>query len=342
MKRSGKLVIPVFISHRGCPHQCLFCNQHSIAGKGLNSGTDTRDIDEIITTWLRRSPHYNEVQVGFYGGSFTCLPLDVQAGLLTKVQPYLSDGRVQSIRLSTRPDCINEEIVCLLNEHGVTTVELGVQSFSDEVLRKSRRGHTVKQSRLAIQLLKTNSFETGIQLLPGLPGETSRTFIRGVKEAIDLQPDLVRLYPAVVVGQSGLEELYRKGEYIPLSLNKAISLVRRAKELFDKADIPVVRMGLQPSDSLASELVAGPFHPAFGELIQSREWFLRLRKRLAALKDNEHLNVYISSRDQSAIVGNRRKNVERLEQLGYKDRFTIITDRERERGAVSYVVYKSS
>ncbi len=342
MKSSGKLVIPVFISHRGCPHQCLFCNQHSIAGKGLEKGANHEDIDEVITTWLNRSFDYNDVQVAFYGGSFTCLPADIQIGLLTKVQPYLLTGRVHSIRLSTRPDCIDKDIVGLLKEYGVNTVELGVQSLSDAVLQKSRRGHTADQSRQAVKLLKDNGFETGVQLLPGLPGETSRSFFAGVKEVIRLSPDLVRLYPAVVVRRSGLEELYRNGSYAPLTLNKAIALVRRAKELFDEAKIPVVRMGLQPSDSLNKELVAGPFHPAFGELIQSREWFAKIRKKLASLKKDEHLNIHISLKDQSAIIGNRRKNIERLEQLGYKGRFTIFTDRARERGAVSYVVNKSS
>lgn len=336
------LVIPVFISHRGCPHQCLFCNQYSIAGSDQGGSEKKRTAVEIIERWLERSPHHTPVQVAFYGGSFTCLETAEQNELLGQVRPFIDEGRVNSIRLSTRPDCLTPKGIARLREKGVATVELGVQSLDDKVLRLSRRGHTADESRRAVGWLKDSGMQVGVQLLPGLPGETTGSFLQGVKEAVSMRPDLVRLYPAIVVEHSDLAGLYRKQKYTPLSMNRAIALTRRAKELFDEAGIPVVRMGLQPSESLEKEVVAGPYHPAFGELVVSRQWLKRIRKRLSALGSGETLRIVISSRDHSAVVGMRRKNIERLENLGFGGRFEIAAEKERERGSITYVVSKSS
>lgn len=332
------LIIPVFIPHRGCPHQCLFCNQQAISGREHPVGDDAGEVSGVIDTWLARSPGRNEVQVAFYGGSFTCLARPEQQRLLAAVQPYLADGRVKGIRLSTRPDCIGDETCALLIAAGVKTVELGVQSLDDMVLRKARRGHSADDSRRAMHTLREGGLRVGVQLLPGLPGETTRSFLRTVREVADFRPDLVRLYPAVVVAHSELAGMYRNGQYTPLTLNRAIAMVRRAKELFDAAGVPVIRMGLQPSDALAKEVVAGPYHPAFGELVTSRGWFRQLRSRLGRCLPGEHLQVHISSRDYSAVVGMKKLNMQRLAQLGHLNRFTIVPDTLRERGSIEYVV----
>lgn len=332
------LVIPIFIPHRGCPHQCLFCNQQAIAGKGTTDVVDRDGIMVEIDTWLARSPGREDVQVAFYGGSFTCLPQAEQARLLTVVQPYLGDGRVTSVRLSTRPDCVSADNSRFLAEFGVKTVELGVQSLDDRVLHQAQRGHSGDDSRRAMHILRQAGLQVGVQLLPGLPGETTRSFLLGVREVADFRPDLVRLYPAVVVENSALAELYRQGGYRPLTLNRAVGLVRRARELFDAAHVPVVRMGLQPSDSLDKEVIAGPYHPAFGELVNSRLWFKQLRRRLSRCRPGEHLLVHISHRDYSAVVGMKKVNIVRLGQLGYQGRFSIVPDVLRDRGSVEYVV----
>ena len=331
------LIIPVFITHRGCPHQCLFCNQHAISGQKDGEQKSDR-VGDVIETWLGRSPDEENVQVAFYGGSFTCLCMDEQRRLLDAVAPYLVDGRVSGIRLSTRPDCISHENSSFLREMGVTTVELGVQSLDDRVLTACRRGHSAEDSRRAMTILRAAGLKVGVQLLPGLPGESTRSFVSGVREIITFHPDLVRLYPAVVVKQSPLADLYQQGKYTPLSLNRAIGLTRRAKELLDEASIPVIRMGLQPSDALASQIAAGPFHPAFGELVASRQWFRRLRQRLRACRPDEHLVIHISDRDHSAVVGLKKMNIIRLEKLGFQGRFTIIPEQNRERGTVKYAV----
>lgn len=342
MAENRKLVIPVFITHRGCPHQCLFCNQFSITGEGREPGKRRNTTRNTIEEWLARDSSYDEVQVAFYGGSFTCLDNEEQVRLLSEVQPYIASGRVNAIRLSTRPDCLDRENIMLLQDMGVRCVELGVQSLDDNVLRKSRRGHTAENSIRAHGLLRDSGMETGIQLLPGLPGETTRSFRAGIKKVVELCPDMVRLYPAVVVDGSPLAEEYRRGRYRPLSLNKALALTCWAKGMFDAAGIKVIRMGLQHSDKLMQELVAGPYHPAFGELVNSRQWYLQMRKALSGLGDDETLSIHICDRDYSAVVGMKKVNIIRLGNLGFQGRFDIVVEKERNRGTVQYVVSKSS
>ncbi len=171
----------------------------------------------------------------------------------------------------------------------------------------------------------------------GLPADTTNSFLMGIDEVIRLKPDFTRLYPVVVVKKSKLEDLYCKGEYQPLSLNKAVALTAKGYSRLRKAAIPVVRMGLQPSESLEKSLVSGPYHPSFGELVQSRIWFKRIRKKIAALHPGEKMILSVSHRDLSAVIGMNRKNIRRLNELGFRDRFTIITDKSMERGSIRYV-----
>ena len=331
------LVIPIFIPHRGCPHQCLFCNQQSITGQNGRARSLNVEIARTIDEWLARSPGRDEVQVAFYGGSFTCLPAVEQVDMLSSVRSYLESGEVESIRLSTRPDCIDSDGCSLLQKFGVKTVELGVQSLDANVLKKSRRGHTVVHSLEAFRLLRDAGMRVGVQLMVGLPSETTRSFLKGIKEVIQLQPDFVRLYPVLVVKKSGLEDFYHSGEYHPLSLNKAVALTAEGYLRLRRAAIPIIRMGLQPSESLEQSLVAGPYHPSFGELVQSRIWFKRIRRKLAALHSDEKVVISVSHRDLSAVNGMNRTNIKRFEALGFRGRFKISTDKCMERGRIKYV-----
>ncbi|MBU1565944.1 MAG: radical SAM protein [Proteobacteria bacterium] len=331
------LVIPLFIPHAGCPHHCLFCNQEKISGCGGDEGQPV-DVAATINLWLARSPLKKKVQVAFYGGSFTCLPVSEQMAMLAEVQPYLVAGKVDCIRLSTRPDCISPEICQLLRDFRVGVVELGVQSFNNDVLAENSRGHTAEHCRIAFAELKAVGMEVGLQLMPGLPGETTCSFLRGIDEVVRMKPDFVRLYPVLVVKESAPEERYRKNLYQPQSLNQAIALTARAYIKLQAAGIKVVRMGLQPSESLTQNFVAGPYHPAFGELVQSRLWLKRIRARLVQLAPEENLCLYISHRDHGAVVGVKRSNIRRLEQLGYSGRFTILPDKSMARGSIEYVV----
>lgn len=340
------LVIPIFIPHQGCPQQCLFCNQHAITGERERPEDMAAQIPVIIREWLARPRSSSLVQVAFFGGSFTCLPEERQAALLLAVRPFLrGQGRegdpwaqVDCIRLSTRPDCVDAATVSFLRANGVRIVELGVQSLDDRVLMASRRGHSADQCRRATALLRELGMEVGIQLMPGLLQETTTSFLRTVRETVDLAPSFVRLYPALVVEHSGLAAMYRRGEYHPLPMNRAIALTRRAKEIFEAAAIRVVRIGLQPSPSLERELVAGPYHPAFGELVATRIWFRKIRSLLAGCPAGGRLTVRVSHRDLSAVNGMKRSNLARFERLGLHDRLEIETDSTLSRGTLEYAV----
>lgn len=329
------LIIPLFIPHRGCPHQCLFCNQESITGEKENQIDYAQTARATIDEWLaRESGHKDsrEVEVAFYGGSFTCLNLDVQEELLSLVQPYIRDGKVDGIRLSTRPDCVTPETGPFLRKFGVKKVEIGVQSMDDSVLMASKRGHSAEESLLAVQLLQKGGLEVGMQVMVGLPLETRKSFLRGLEKIVQASPHFVRLYPVLVVRCSELEERFLAGKYQPLSLAEAIVLSGKFQERMDRAHIPVIRIGLQASVDLDKVYVAGPFHPSFGELVQSRKWFVNLRQSLANLTVGEILELTISHRDLSVVQGIKKYNIKRLEHLGLRDRLRIVVENTRERG----------
>ena len=334
------LVIPIFIPHQGCPQQCLFCNQHSITGEGEGRVDVAMQVAATIREWLARPrrPAPERPQVAFFGGSFTCLPRTRQEELLAVVQPFLQSGQVGCVRISTRPDCVDREVCSFLLSQGVRIVELGVQSLDDRVLQASWRGHNAEHSRRAVALLQAAGLEVGIQLMPGLPLETTGSFLRTVREVVALGPAFVRLYPVLVVAHAELAEMYKRGEYRPLSMNRAIALTCRAKEMLTAATIRVVRIGLQPSESLERELLAGPYHPAFGELVASRIWLQRIRPVLASCPIGKRVTIQISPRDLSAVIGMKRLNIQRFERLGLADRLEIRTDNEMKRGTLLYAV----
>ncbi|MGW8193782.1 MAG: elongator complex protein 3 [Desulforhopalus sp.] len=334
---STVLVIPVFIPHRGCPHDCLFCNQQKISGCSREREGGIA-VGEIINRWLTRKHHRKQVQVAFFGGSFTCLPVIQQIGLLSQVQPYMERKQVDTIRLSTRPDCVDNDICELLQRYRVGVVELGAQSFSDRVLAAARRGHSAAQSIEAFRLLKKAGLQVGLQLMLGLPAESSRSLLRTIDTVIGLRPDFVRIYPALVIQDSGLAELYQAKRYRPLSLHKAVALSARCCLKLENAGIKVVRMGLQPSKSLEKNILAGPYHPAFGELVRSRIWLKSLRAEISRIDPRRKVQIYVSPRDVSAVVGANRSNIKKLEQLGFEDRFSVKVDKSMEQGNIRYVV----
>ncbi|WLE97276.1 MAG: radical SAM protein [Candidatus Electrothrix communis] len=328
------LVIPVFIPHEGCPHCCVFCNQRRISGFTEKSVT-AEDVRVTVQTWLDRDgPAQRRVQVAFYGGSFTGLPLMRQKELLGAVAPFLEQGRVQSLRLSTRPDYIDQERVDLLGRYQVSTVELGVQSMNDRVLALARRGHSAVDVDRSVPLLRQAGMEIGIQLLLGLSGDTRTTLRRSVERVIALQPDFIRIYPLLVVQHSELAEQHKRGEYTPFSLDKAVVLAAWMKQRFDQAGIRVVRMGLQAGPELEASLLAGPWHPAFGELVASRLMQRRTRKLLAQISSEGTVQVRINERDQSVFRGMKSANVKRLQQLGLWQRIVLSTDSSLLRGTV--------
>ena len=321
------LIIPIFIPHEGCPHCCLFCNQHSISGCSAPPVTGAA-IGETIRAWLARArpEHRAQAQVAFYGGSFTGLSPARQTELLAAVQPFCAQNLVREVRLSTRPDYIDHQRLDLLIRHRVSIIELGAQSCDDRVLRQSGRGHTAADTAIAAGLIRERGLRLGLQLMPGLPGEDFGSLRHTVAEVVHLRPDFVRLYPALVLRGSGLERLYHQGGYRPLSLGRAVLYTAFMKKRFDDQGIGVVRMGLQPTKELERSLVAGPYHPAFGELVKARLMLRQTRQVLAGARGATPVTLVIAARDHSIFRGLGSANLTRLRQLGLLDRFTLRSD----------------
>lgn len=333
------LVVPVFISHQGCPHRCIFCDQYTITGYSRESAQPVNPemVRKTIQEWLYRSinTRRQEIQVAFYGGSFTALPIQSQEQLLDAVRPFVRAGEVDCVRISTRPDYIDETVVSLLKEFSVTIVELGIQSLHQDVLAASCRGHTVRQSEEALRLLKVHGFKVGAQLMCGLPGDSSARALATARSAAELGPDFVRIYPTLVIKGSGLEKLYRSGAYRPMSLPRAVALCSRIKAVFDEYNIKVVRLGLQHTSELAAKVVAGPYHPALGELVMARSLFKKTREILGKRGDKGKLQLHIAAADESAFRGPGNSSIKRLKSLGLLENVQLVFDRKQARYTVS-------
>jgi len=300
-------------------------------------------VAETIRTqlaWPRRHPE-SPVQVAFYGGSFTGLALERQRELLGAAQPFLASGQVQELRLSTRPDYITPEIAGFLKEQGVGIVELGAQSLDDQVLTASNRGHTATQVGQAVTCLKEAGIKVGLQLMLGLPGDTTNKALTSGRLAASLGPDMVRLYPCLVISGSPLAELYRQEQYQSLSLLQGVALAGRLWSIFKAHQIPVVRMGLQPSDSLEKSIMAGPYHPAFGELVLSRIFFKKVRALLAARLLQKTYRLSLARADESIFRGKGNANVKRLGALGLLDGVETVFSASQPRQTVQLVEFVS-
>lgn len=264
-------IIPIFIPHAGCTHRCAFCNQNTITGTVAEIPSDNEirsRIEEFLT--YKRAARAN-AEIAFYGGNFLGLPEDEILRLLSAVQEYIGNGKVHSIRFSTRPDTITRQRLDLLRNFSVSVIEIGAQSMNDEVLKLSLRGHTAEDTRMAAALVKEYGYRLGLQMMVGLPGDNDERIMESGERIAALGPEFVRIYPTVVIEGSLLARWYRQGSYQPLSLKDAISCVKKLYLLFREKKIMVIRMGLQASSDLESEtnILAGPYHPAFGHLVMS-------------------------------------------------------------------------
>jgi histone acetyltransferase (RNA polymerase elongator complex component) len=275
------------------------------------------------------------VQVAFYGGSFTALPLEVQQAYLEPVQRFIDSGRVAGIRLSTRPDGINADVLALLKRYHVGTVELGVQSMDDDVLLLSGRGHTAADTVHAVRLLREQGFTIGLQLMPGLPGDKAETFQATVDRIVGLKPDFVRIYPALVIRDTPLAVLYETGRYAPLPLDAAITLCRDALDRFEEAGIEVIRIGLQATDELAAPgtIIAGPFHPAFRQLVESSRFLGKMEQRLPPGTGSGPVTFRVNPADLSTAIGQNRANIHAISDRHGLDAL-IVPDPAVPRGAV--------
>lgn len=286
-------ILPIFIPHAGCPHQCVFCNQKKISGQAVATVANAQAQIERWLKWLQPS---REHEAAFYGGSFTGLPFELQEELLGLTDELLEQGIIGSVRCSTRPDYIDQQSLELLQKHNVKLVELGVQSLDDKVLQAAERGHAAAAVVAAMKLLKRNSFKTGIQLMVGMPKQDFASVKTTVVQVAALQPDVARIYPLLVVKDTPLAEAYLKGDFQPLSLEQAVEQAAYVYEELTGHNIKVIRIGLQPDEELCQpgNILAGPFHPSMGELVKSRVLRHKLTPQIAALYNNGATSITIN------------------------------------------------
>lgn len=322
-------IIPLFIPHDGCPYRCTFCNQWRITGQ--THSVTVAEVEATIATYRAGTTRPYRWEAAFYGGSFTALPEWRQEELLAPATAALRRGELAAIRLSTRPDCVDVSTARRLAEAGVTTVELGVQSMADNVLAAVRRGHRAAAVAPAVAALREAGMQVGIQLLPGLPGETLATLRHTLREVLALRPDCVRIYPALVMADTEMAAAYRAGTYQPVSLPQAIAVAAWWRRTFLREGIAVIRMGLQPTVELEAGLVAGPYAPDFGERVHSR--ILRHGVQRALRGGAAAAQISIHPADVSKLYGRRRQNIEHI-RAAYRGELTVEIDSAVSRGTI--------
>ncbi len=305
--------IPIFVPHEGCPFDCIFCNQRKITGRDTKAARE--DVFKIIEEHLETLPVGEKyVEAAFFGGSFTGISAQKQCELLGAAKEYKDQGKIQGIRLSTRPDYISEEILDRLKVYGVTTIELGVQSMDNEVLKASNRGHTREDVIYASNLIKEYGFNLGLQMMTGLPGDTPQKSIETAKAIIEMKPKCVRIYPTLVLKETKLETLYNDGKYLPQTVEDAADLCKVLIPMFRDADIEVIRVSLVTTEEISENgsVVAGPYHPAFRELAEGEIYFDEMVKIL----DNEKQvrTFLVNPKEVSKAVGNKRRNILRIKE----------------------------
>lgn len=306
--------IPIFIPHLGCPNLCVFCNQRSISGQ---QGFCTENVRAEIDRSLATNPDPDDTEIAFFGGSFTGIDRRLMIELLEIAESYVRAGRVSSIRLSTRPDYINREILEILSRYSVRVIELGLQSMNNAVLETSQRGHTAECAVSACRAVREAGFSLVGQMMVGLPASTLEDELETARKIAELGADAVRIYPTVVFYDTPLCQMTATGDYTPLTLADAVERSAAVLRVFLERGIPCIRLGLCASEALTSPetVMAGPNHPALGELVWSELWYEILKERIREsdlLGQNIILNV--PARDVSRIVGHHRCNLERLER----------------------------
>jgi histone acetyltransferase (RNA polymerase elongator complex component) len=283
--------IPIFIPEEACPNQCVFCDQRQISGVSTVPRPD--EVPDIINQYLSTIDYKkNHVEVAFFGGSFTGLMKSDQRAYLSAVQPFISEGKVKSIRLSTRPDYIDEEILTMLKSFHVQCIELGAQSTNDEVLELSGRGHDAEAIFESARLIKSFDIELGLQMMIGLPGDTLERSIQTARDFISLSADNTRIYPTLVIKNTALAAMYEQGEYQPLTIEEATEWSAILLKMFEDSDVKVLRVGLHPSEDLedGKGYIDGPFHASFKELVLTEIW----RQELEKIKSGSQNEIFIS------------------------------------------------
>lgn len=306
--------ISVFVPHIGCPNMCSFCNQRHITG--VHIAPHPEEVEQAVKI-AQSSKNYDpaNTEIAFFGGSFTAINRNYMVKLLETAYEYVRTKSVSGIRISTRPDAIDEEILALLKCYGVTSIELGAQSLNDRVLKSNNRGHSAKDVFVASKLIKDYAFSLGIQMMTGLYRDTDENAIKTAKDIISIKPDTVRIYPTIVLKDTDLAALYDDKKYAPQTLPEAVNLCSKLYSMFEENGIKVIRLGLHHIDKEA--YIAGPWHPSFSELCQSK---ILLEKAVSLMKRPGEYNLFVSPECISKMIGQSKSNLKQLEDLGYKCR----------------------
>ncbi len=306
--------ISLFVPHMGCPHQCSFCNQKTISG-AANELTP-QEVTETLLKASEDNLNPENTEIAFFGGSFTTIERNYMVSLLESAKPFIDKGFFKGIRISTRPDAIDKEILRILKEYNVTAIELGAQSTDSEVLLLNRRGHTKEHIINASKLIKENGFSLGLQMMTGLLGDSDEKSLKTCEDIISLKPDTVRIYPTVTLEGTYLGELYKKGEYKPQTLDNAVSLCGKLLKKFYDEDIKVIRLGLHSGGNVEEGFLAGPYHPAFGELCEGEIYLNEAKKQLEDMPKGEKL-IFVNPKEISKMIGQKGKNKKYLADMGY-------------------------
>ncbi len=312
------MIIPIFIPHEGCPNDCAFCNQRTISGQ--KKAPEKDETIRIIEEHLQTMGGFAD-EIAFFGGSFTGIDEKKQNEYLSVAKKYIDDGKIKSIRLSTRPDYITDEIVRRLKNYGVKNIELGAQSMDETVLRLSGRGHSAKDVEKASEIIIKNGLCLGLQMMTGLPGDSHEKCLYTARRFKELGARETRIYPTVVLKGTLLEELYKKGEYIPQSVEDAVKICADLYRYFNENDIKILRIGLAESEDLRENFVAGAYHPSLGELIISRDILSRVEETIG---ESKCATIRAKKSLISKIVGNKRCNIAYFKSKGVV--ITVVED----------------
>jgi len=308
-------IIPIFLPHAGCPHQCVFCNQASITGAGRDTVSPEK-VEQQIHEFLKyKENDHRPVQVAFYGGNFLGLEKESIKGLLNVSTKFVTNKKIDAIRFSTRPDTIDHDRLDIIKDYPVSTIEIGAQSMDDRILAVTRRGHSASDTRLAVALLKERHYDIGLQMMVGLPEENEASSLSTAYRIGELEPDFVRIYPTIVLKNSLLAKWYENGTYRPWSLERSVAHVKTLYLFFKKNNIPVIRMGLQASEDLDSgaAVLAGPYHPAFGHLVHSKIFLDMATASLKNMKaDHDSVIIKVHPHSISKMRGMKNSNVTTL------------------------------
>ena len=311
--------IPIFIPHLGCPNLCVFCNQRSISGcQSFERESVISEIEAALST----IPREYEVEIAYFGGSFTGIDRELMIYLLDVARSYVEredDGRARviGIRMSTRPDYINDEIMDILSAYPIKTIELGLQSMSDEVLSLSKRGHTAKDAENACRLIRERGIDLVGQMMIGLPGGNLENELETAKMICDMGACGARIYPTVVFYDTELAEMAERGEYQPIVLDDAVYRSKEVLKIFLERDVECIRIGLCASDNLMDEkkVMGGANHSALGELVIGEIYFDEMSELLSlygSFAEGKIASFCVPQGEISKAIGQNRKNKQRL------------------------------